>query len=98
MPESASSPLPDPPLIDVPQSVQVLTRTLIQEQDRRTLGDVLVKVLGVTPTRPEEALFTAPIARGFPADIYPDGLTMHGATQAGNDLVSLVGVDRIDVV
>ncbi len=86
------------PLIDIPQSVQVITRALIQEQDRRTLGDALVNVSGVTPTRPEEALFTSPIVRGFPAEIYLDGLPMYGATQAANDPTSLVGVERIDVV
>ena len=52
-PDSAAATRTDTPLIDVPQSVQVLTSTLIQEQDRRTLGDALVNVSGVTPTRSE---------------------------------------------
>ncbi len=97
-PNSSSATRTDTPLIDVPQSVQVLTRTLIVEQDRRTLGEALVNVSGVVPTRSEEALFTAPIIRGFPAEIYLDGLSMYGATQAANDPTSLVGVERIDVV
>ena len=86
------------PLIEVPQSVEVLNRTLIVEQDRRTLGDALVNVSGVAPTRSEEALFTSPIVRGFPAEIYIDGLPAYGATQAANDPTSLVGVERIDVL
>ena len=98
VPDSGSATRTDTPLINVPQSVQVLTRTLIQEQDRRTLGEALVNVSGVTPTRSEEALFTSPIVRGFPAEIYMDGLPMYGATQAANDPTSLVGVERIDVV
>ena len=98
VPDSASATRTDTPLIDVPQSVQVLTRTLIQEQDRRTLGDALANVSGVTPTRSEEALFTSPIVRGFPAEIYLDGLPMYGATQAANDPTSLAGVERIDVL
>lgn len=97
-PNSGSATRTDTPLIRVPQSVQVLTRTLINEQDRRTLGDALVNVSGVTPTRSEEALFTSPTVRGFPAEIYMDGLPMYGATQAANDPTSLVGVERIDIV
>jgi iron complex outermembrane receptor protein len=56
----------DTPLIDVPQSVQVLTRSLLQEQDIRTLADALVNVSGVTPTKSEEILFTPPIIPAFP--------------------------------
>ena len=97
-PDTSSATRTDTPLIEVPQSVQVITRALIEEQDRRTLGEALVNVSGVTPTRSEEALFTSPIVRGFPAEIYLDGLPMYGATQAANDPTSLVGVQRIDVV
>lgn len=98
VPDSGSATRTDTPLTQVPQSVQVITRTLIDEQDRRTLGDALANVSGVTPTRPEELLFTSPVVRGFPAEIYRDGLPMYGATQAANDPTSLVGVERIDVV
>ena len=97
-PDTNAATRTDTPLIDVPQSVQVITRSLIQEQDRRTLGDALVNVSGVTPTRAEEFLFTSPIVRGFPAEIYLDGLPLYGATQAANDPTSLVGVERIDVL
>ena len=95
---SSSATRTDTPLIETPQSVQVITRTLIEEQDRRTLGEALVNVSGVTPTRSEEVLFTSPNVRGFPAEIYLDGLPIYGATQAANDPTSLVGVERIDVV
>ena len=98
VPDTGSATRTDTPLIQLPQSVQVITRTLIEEQDRRTLADALVNVSGVTPTRPEEILFTAPIIHGFPAEIYQDGLPFYGATQAANDPTSLVGVERIDVV
>ena len=97
-PDTSAATKTDTPLVNVPQSVQVLNKTLIEEQDRRTLGDALVNVAGVSPTRPEEVLFTAPIIHGFPAEIYQDGLPFYGATQAANDPTSLVGVERIDVV
>ncbi len=97
-PDTSSATRTDTPLIEVPQSVQVINKTLIEEQDRRTLGDALVNVSGVVPTRSEELLFTAPIIHGFPAEIYQDGLPFYGATQAANDPTSLVGVERIDVL
>jgi iron complex outermembrane receptor protein len=53
----------DTTLIKIPQSVQVLTRTLIEEQDRRTLGEALVNVSGVVPTRSEEQLLIPPPIR-----------------------------------
>ena len=98
VPDTSAATKTNTPLINVPQSVQVITKTLIEEQDRRTLGDALVNVSGVTPTRSEEVLFTAPIIHGFPAEIYQDGLPFYGATQAANDPTSLVGVERIDVL
>lgn len=85
------------PLVETPQSVQVINRLLIEEQDRRTLGDALINVSGVTPTRPEETLFTQPIVRGFPAEIYLDGLPAFGTT-AVIDPTSLVGTERIEVI
>ena len=86
------------PTIEVPQSIEVLNRTLIQDQDRRTLADALVNVSGVTPTKPEEILFAQPLVRGFPAEIYTDGLAMFGNTTTANDPTSLVGTEQIDVV
>lgn len=97
-PDSSAATRTDTPLIDVPQSVQVLTSTLIQEQDRRTLADALVNVSGVTPTRSDEVLFIPPIIRGFPAETYLDGLPIFGGNQQAYDPNSLVGIARIDVV
>ncbi len=67
-PDASTATRIDTPLIDVPQSVEVITKTLIQEQDARTLADALANVSGVTPERPEESIFTTPIIHGFPAD------------------------------
>lgn len=97
-PETSAATRTDTPLIQVPQSVQVLTKTLIQEQDRRTLGDALVNVSGVTPTRSDEVLFIPPIVRGFPAEVYLDGLSVFAGNQQAYDPNSLVGIERIDVL
>lgn len=97
-PVSGTATRTDTPLIEVPQSVQVLTRTLIEEQDRRTLGEALVNVSGVTPTRSDEVLFIPPIVRGFAAETYVDGLPVFAGNQQAYDPNSLVGIDRIEVL
>lgn len=86
------------PLIEVPQSVQVITRTLLQEQDRRTLGEALVNVSGVTPTRSDENLFIPPIVRGFPAEVYLDGLPLFAGNQQAYDPTGMVGIASIAVL
>ena len=97
VPDAGSATRTPTPLLQTPQAVQVLDRTLLEEQDRRTLADALVNVSGVTPTRPEETLFIQPIVRGFPAEIFLDGLPAFGTT-AFIDPTSLVGTERVEVV
>jgi len=95
--DSRSATRTDTPLIEVPQSVQVLPQALIEAQDARTLSDALVNVSGVTPSQPAENLFVAPIVRGFPAELYLDGLPLY-SSGAANSPTSLVGIDRINVI
>lgn len=96
--DSSSATRSDTPLIEVPQSVEAITRKLLTEQDVHTLAGALVNVSGVVPTKSEEILFVSPLVRGFPAEIYTDGLAMFGNTTAANDPTSLVGAERIEVV
>jgi iron complex outermembrane receptor protein len=98
VPDAVSATRTDTPLTEVPQSVQVITHTLMQEQDTRTLADALVNVSGVVPTKPEEGLFIAPIIRGFPAEVYVDGLPIFGGNQQAFDPTTLVGVERVEVL
>jgi iron complex outermembrane receptor protein len=79
-------------------STPLIACTLIVEQDAHTLGDALANVSGVVPTKPEEALFTPIIIRGFPAEIYVNGLLTYGGTGAAADPTSLVGIERVEVV
>lgn len=88
----------DTPLLEVPQSVQVITRALLQEQERRTLGEALVNVSGVTPTRSDENLFIPPIVRGFPAEVYLDGLPLFAGNQQAYDPIGMVGIASITVL
>jgi iron complex outermembrane receptor protein len=87
----------DTALIEVPQSVQVITRRLITDQDRRTLGEALVNVSGVTPTRSDEILFIPPILRGFPERSILMACRFSQVNKA-YDPTSLVGVARIEVL
>lgn len=84
------------PIQQTPQSVQVLNRTLIVEQDLTTLSDALRNISGVVPAQPSEAVLVNPIVRGFESEIYLDGLALYGDT-AASDPSSLIGVERIEV-
>ncbi len=95
--DASSATRTNTPLIDVPQSVQVLNSSLIRDQDRRTLGEALVNVSGVVPTKPEESAIAQPLIRGFPAEIFLDGLPAFGINALA-DPTSLTGVERIEVV
>ncbi|MCI1013206.1 MULTISPECIES: TonB-dependent siderophore receptor [Herbaspirillum] len=95
---SSSATRTDTPLLQTPQSVSVLKRSLLDDQDVHSLSDALVNVSGVVPTKPEEALFIAPIIRGFPAETYLDGLSIFGGNQQAFNPAGLVGVERIEVL
>lgn len=84
------------PILDTPQSVQVLTRTLIDEQNLTTLSEALRNISGVVPAQLSEAVLIKPIVRGFSSEIYVDGLPQYGDAST-YDPSSLVGVERIEV-
>ena len=63
----------DAALIEIPQSIQVIPRQLLDEQDAQNLADALVNVSGVVPTKSFESLILSPLVRGFPAELYMDG-------------------------
>lgn len=97
-PQASAATKTDTPLIDIPQSVQVINQRLLGDQDVRTLAQALVNVSGVVPTMPEDLLFTPPIVRGFPAEVYVDCLPILGGNQQAFDATSLVGVKQIEVL
>ncbi len=71
---------------------------MLREQDSHTFADALVNVSGIRPTKPQEALLTQPIVRGFPAEIYMSWLPAFGGTAASIDPTSLIGTERIEVL
>ena len=84
------------PLIEVPQSIQVITSQLIEDQELVTLDEALRNVSGVVPSLPSEIVLVNPIVRGFEAEIFTDGLIGYGDT-AVIDPGSLWNVERIEV-
>ena len=84
------------PLIDLPQSVQVLNRVLLNDQDLQSLSQALTNVSGVVPNQEAETLLANPLIRGFESEIFIDSLLGYGDT-AVVDPSSLIGVDRIEV-
>jgi len=85
------------PIEETPQSIQVLTSTLIEEQDLQTISDALVNVSGVAPARTMEIVLQAPLIRGFPVNYYFDGMPTYGLPQGIADPASLVNVERVEV-
>ncbi|MFM2042908.1 MAG: hypothetical protein RLY86_1484 [Pseudomonadota bacterium] len=94
--DSAAATRTATPLIRVPQSIQVLTRTLLEEQDQQTLSDALRNISGVTPARTSELVLINPSIRGFDAEIFLDGLPAFGSTPTV-DPGSLVNAERVEV-
>ena len=86
----------DIPLLEQPQSIQVLTADLIQEQQILTLSEALVNVSGVVPNDPAETVLVNPIVRGFESEIYIDGLMGYGDS-AVIDPSSMIGFERVEV-
>ncbi|MEM9408877.1 MAG: TonB-dependent receptor plug domain-containing protein, partial [Acidobacteriota bacterium] len=85
------------PLLETPRSVQVLNRTLIEEQELQNLTDALVNVSGVAPSAREELVLVSPIVRGFAADLFVDGLSAFALTAVA-DPTSMVNVEKVEVL
>ncbi len=85
------------PLLETPQSVQVISRELIEDQDARILDDVLRNVAGVMPGGYYGDYDYFRI-RGFDASgyTYLDGLPMSKGSVTNNK--ELFGLEKVEVV
>lgn len=84
------------PLFETPQSVQVLTRKLLEDQQLNSLDEALSNVSGVIPSLASEIVLANPVVRGFEAEVFTDGLIGYGDT-AVSDPGSLWNVQQIEV-
>lgn len=85
------------PVDRLPQSVQILTRTLLEEQALQTISDALVNVSGVTPSSTMQTVLVAPYVRGFASSYYFDGLPTFQLPPSAADPATLLNVARIEV-
>ncbi|MFG1377468.1 TonB-dependent siderophore receptor [Xanthobacter autotrophicus] len=93
---AASATRTDTPIQEIPQSIQVIPRSVIDDQDAVSVAEALRNVSGVQGTNPVQTpAFTSAYIRGFPAEYWVDGLTTF---YNGGDRDSLVNVERIEVL
>lgn len=98
-PETVTATKTDTPVIEVPQSISVVTQDQIREQGAQTLNQVLRYTSGVAPeTRGSAATrldqFTV---RGFGATTFLDGLRVFGSRDALPQ-VDAYRLERVDVL
>ncbi len=84
------------PLIEWPQSVQVLNRTLLEEQNLQSLTAALRNVSGVVASHEQESILVNPFVRGQEAEVLLDGLVSYGDT-AVIDPASMIAFERVEV-
>lgn len=85
------------PVEKVPQSIQALTRKLIEDQDLQNLTGALVNVSGVTPTSQAQTVLQPTLVRGFGVNYLIDGVPTYQLPQGAADPATLVNVARIEV-
>ncbi|RJE78575.1 TonB-dependent siderophore receptor [Paracoccus sp. JM45] len=84
------------PLQQTPQSVQVLSPELLQDQAVISMSEALGNVSGAQGTIPlQTPAFESTLLRGFPAEFYRDGMTSYINTGDAN---AMAGVERIEVL
>lgn len=96
-PDTATGTRTTTPVDKVPQSIQTVTRALIEEQDLQTLSDALVNVSGVVPNGVEQSVLQPTLIRGFAVNYYIDGVPTYQLPASVGDPGTLVNVERIDV-
>ena len=96
-PSAATATRTSTPVEEIPQSIQTLTRTLIEEQDLQTLPGALTNVSGVTPTSTMQTVLMATLIRGFSVNYYFDGMPTYQLPPGISDPATLINVERIEV-
>jgi iron complex outermembrane receptor protein len=94
--KTATATKTDTPLMETPQSVQVLKREIMDDQQNITVSEALRNVSGVIPL---DTLFTpsmqGTLIRGFASEQVIDGFTQY---YNPGDRESTINIDRIEVL
>lgn len=93
---AASATRTDTPIEEIPQSIVVIPRSLIDAQNDLTVAEALQNVSATQGTNPVQTpAFNSMYIRGFPAEMLVDGFTTF---YNGGDRDSLINVERIEVL
>ncbi|MEH2083530.1 MAG: TonB-dependent receptor plug domain-containing protein, partial [Nostoc sp.] len=98
VPDASTATKTDTPLRDIPQSIQVVPRQVLEDQQTRTLTEVLRNVPGVAQgPGSSRGTYEVPLSRGFFAgvDIKRNGLRNLSNIYQGFDRA---GIDRVEVL
>jgi len=95
--EAKSATKTDTPIIEIPQSIQVIPSSVLTDQNQQTLSSAIENVSSVVAPKTTELLTSEFLVRGFKSQFYTDSLPTYGSGNAADPL-SLVNVERIEVV
>lgn len=96
VPNTSSATRTDTPIKEIPQSVHVIPRQLIEDQQSVTVSEALGNVSSVVPSAEfASPVFEATRIRGFASEQLLDGFTQY---YNPGDRQSLVNVDRLEVL
>lgn len=87
----------DTPLMEVPQSIQVISNAVLVDLDQQTLSGAIENISSVVAPKSTELLTSKFVIRGFKSQFYLDSMPAFGQANVADPL-SLVNVERIDVV
>ena len=87
----------DTPIMEIPQSIQVIPGSVLKDQDQQTLSGAIENVSSVVAPKTTELLTSEFLVRGFKSQFYTDSLPTYGSANAADPL-SLINVERIEVV
>ena len=85
------------PLMQIPQSIQVIPQTVLVDQDLQTISDAVENVSSIVAPKTTELLTSEFVIRGFKSQFYLDSMPAFGQANIADPL-SLVNVERIEVV
>ncbi len=97
--QSASGTKTDTALRDIPQSIQVVSRQVLAEQQANNLSDALKNVSGVQVSNTAGNRSETFNVRGFSTPSYAiDGVMLNSISGRPNSFIDMVGVERVEVL
>jgi len=97
--QSASATKTDTALRDIPQSVQVVSRQILSEQQANNLSDALKNVSGVQVSSTAGNRAETFNVRGFSTPTYAiDGVMLNSISGRPSSFIDMVGVERVEVL